>query len=43
VFYYPWDEGFSKRESLKLVYHDHFTEVAIGIRPEALGASQSVP
>jgi hypothetical protein len=34
VFYYPWDEGFYKREGLKLVYHDKFTEAAVAIRPE---------
>jgi hypothetical protein len=36
VFYYRADEGFYKRERLKLVYHDSFTDAAIGIRPEAL-------
>jgi hypothetical protein len=34
VFFYPADEDFYKREGLKLVYHDRFTDVAIGIRPE---------
>ena len=36
VFYYPWDEDFFKREGLTLVYHDRFTDAAIGVRPEAL-------
>jgi hypothetical protein len=36
VFYYPWDEGFYKREGLKLVYHDSFTDAAVAIRPEVL-------
>jgi hypothetical protein len=34
VFFYPVDEDFYKREGLKLVYHDRFSDVAIGIRPE---------
>lgn len=34
VFFYPADEDFYKREGLKLVYHDRFSDVAIGIRPE---------
>jgi hypothetical protein len=34
VFYYPWDEEFYKREGLKLVYHDTFSDVAVAIRPE---------
>jgi hypothetical protein len=34
VFYYAADEDFYKREGLKLVYHNPFTEASIGIRPE---------
>jgi hypothetical protein len=34
VFFYPADEDFYKREGLKLVYHDRFSDAAIGIRPE---------
>ena len=34
VIYYPADEGFLKREGLKLIYHDKFTDVAVAIRPE---------
>jgi hypothetical protein len=34
VIYYPMDEGFFKREGLKLVYHDPFTGVAVVVRPE---------
>ncbi|MGA3019128.1 MAG: hypothetical protein ABSF62_18550 [Bryobacteraceae bacterium] len=33
VIFYPWDRGFMKREGLKMVYHDAFTEVAVAIRP----------
>lgn len=36
VFFYPWDEEFYKREGLKLVYRDGFTEAAVAIRPGAL-------
>ena len=36
VLFYPADAEFSQRERLKLVYHDDFTQVAIGIRPEVL-------
>jgi hypothetical protein len=38
VIYYPMDEGFFKREGLKLVYHDSFTGVAVAIRPEVESA-----
>ena len=31
-----WDEDFYKREGLKLVYHDKFTDAAVAIRPEVL-------
>jgi hypothetical protein len=34
VFYYPWDQDFYKREGLKLIYHDTFSQVAVAIRPE---------
>jgi hypothetical protein len=34
VVYYPVDEGFFRREGLKLVYHDKFTDVAVVVRPE---------
>ena len=34
VIFYPWDQGFMKREGLKLIYHDTFTDVAVVIRPE---------
>lgn len=34
VIFYPWDWGFMKREGLKMVYHDTFTDVAVAIRPE---------
>jgi hypothetical protein len=34
VIYLAWDSGFYKREGLKLVYHDKFTDVAVAIRPE---------
>jgi hypothetical protein len=34
VVFYPWDFGFVKREGLKLVYHDTFTDVAVAIRPD---------
>jgi hypothetical protein len=33
VVFYPWDWGFTKREGLKLVYHDPFTGNAVVIRP----------
>jgi hypothetical protein len=36
VFYYPSDADFFKREGLTLVYHDLFTNTAIGVRPEVL-------
>jgi hypothetical protein len=36
VFYYGADEDFYRREGLKLVYHDSFTDAAVGIRPESL-------
>jgi hypothetical protein len=36
VLYYHSDVDFYKREGLKLVYHDAFTDAAIGIRPEVL-------
>jgi hypothetical protein len=36
VFYYPWDQDFFRREGLTLVYHDSFSEAAVGIRPAAL-------
>ena len=39
VVYYPWDEGFFKREGLKLVYHDPFTDVAVVVRPEVLSTA----
>jgi hypothetical protein len=34
VVYYPVDEDFFKREGLKLVYHDNFTDATVVIRPE---------
>jgi len=34
VIYYPVDEGFFRREGLKLAYHDSFTGVAVVVRPE---------
>ena len=34
VFYYSWDEGFYKKEGLKLVYHDRLSDAAVAIRPE---------
>ncbi len=34
VFYYPSDEEFYRREGLKLVYLDKFSDVAVAIRPE---------
>ena len=40
VFYYPWDEDFYKREGLKLVYHDNFTDAAVAIRPEVLSGTK---
>ncbi|MGA2195364.1 MAG: hypothetical protein ABSH40_08845 [Bryobacteraceae bacterium] len=33
VVFYPWDWGFVKREGLKMVYRDTFTDVAVAIRP----------
>ena len=42
VFYYPADEDFYKREGLKLVYHDEFTDVAVGIRPEVESMTRGV-
>ena len=39
VFYYPSDQDFCKREGLKVVYHNRFTEAAIGIRPEVESAA----
>jgi hypothetical protein len=38
VFYYPADEEFYKREGLKLVYHDKFTDASVAIRPEVESA-----
>jgi len=38
VVYYPVDEGFFKREGLKLVYHDKFTDATVVIRPEVESA-----
>jgi len=43
VFYYPSDENFYKREKLKLMYHDDFTGVAIGVRTEAVEHSEPGP
>jgi hypothetical protein len=34
VVFYPWDNGFVKREGLKVVYHDKFSEAAVAIRPD---------
>jgi hypothetical protein len=34
VIFYPWDQGFMKREGLKVVYHDKFTDAAVAIRPD---------
>jgi hypothetical protein len=36
VIFYSVDEDFVKREGLKVIYHDQFTDAAIGVRPEAL-------
>jgi hypothetical protein len=38
VGYYSVDKDFFQREGLKMVYHDDFTDAAIGIRPDALPA-----
>jgi hypothetical protein len=40
VFYYPSDENFYRREGLKLVYHDKFSDVAMAIRPEVEGGGK---
>ena len=40
VVYYPDDEVFFKREKLKVVYHDGFTDAAVAIRPEVEIAGQ---
>jgi hypothetical protein len=34
VIFYPWDQGFMRREGLKVVYHDKFTDAAVAIRPD---------
>jgi hypothetical protein len=34
VIFYPWDQGFMRREGLKVVYHDKFTDAAVVIRPD---------
>jgi hypothetical protein len=34
VFFYPADEDFVKKEGLKIVYHDKFTDASVAIRPE---------
>jgi hypothetical protein len=43
VFFYPVDEGFYKREGLKLVFHDSFSDAAVAIRPEVESQPLSHP
>jgi hypothetical protein len=43
VIYYPTDAPVLKREGLKVVYHDPFTDAAVAIRPEVESARLCSP